>query len=155
MFGTKLRIRYSRPSTGYENPVEQRKSRTEKQMSTSVSSFGYTAPVYAVRASAPRAGRLRMTRRGRAVLLAMITTPLVIAALAFGLNAGGATATDSSTPLKSITVSSGESLWQVALKVAPNTDPRDVIADIMSLNNLTSADLQPGQKLDIPAQYEH
>jgi LysM repeat protein len=96
-----------------------------------------------------------MTARGRAVLLTLVAAPLVVAALALSLNAGGATATDSAVALKTVTVSSGESLWQVALTVAPNTDPREVIADIMNLNNLTSADVQPGQQLDIPAQYEH
>jgi LysM repeat protein len=96
-----------------------------------------------------------MTARGRAVLLTLVTAPLVVAALTLSLNAGGATATDSAVALKTVTVSSGESLWQVALTVAPNTDPREVIADIMSLNNLTSADVQPGQQLDIPAQYAH
>jgi LysM repeat protein len=122
-------------------------------MSTSVSSFGYPSMGQAARR--PAAVHLRMTARGRAVLLTLVTAPLVVAALALSLNAGGATATDSAVALKTVTVSSGESLWQVALTVAPNTDPREVIADIMNLNNLTSADVQPGQQLDIPAQYEH
>ncbi|HEY5320865.1 MAG TPA: LysM peptidoglycan-binding domain-containing protein [Galbitalea sp.] len=122
-------------------------------MSTSVSSFGYPSMRQAVQR--PAGAHLRMTSRGRAVLLTLVTAPLVVAALALSLNAGGATATDSAGVLKTVTVSSGESLWQVALTVAPNTDPREVIADIMSLNNLTSADVQPGQQLDIPAQYDH
>jgi LysM repeat protein len=122
-------------------------------MSTIVSSFGY--PSMGQAAPRPASVRLRMTARGRAVLLTLVAAPLVVAALALSLNAGGATATDSAVALKTVTVSSGESLWQVALTVAPNTDPREVIADIMNLNNLTSADVQPGQQLDIPAQYEH
>jgi hypothetical protein len=102
-----------------------------------------------------RAARLRITARGRAVLLTLVATPLVIAALVIGINAGGATATNSATPLKTVSVTSGESLWQLAVALAPNADPRDVIADIMTVNQLTSPDIQSGQRLEIPAQYEH
>ena len=72
-----------------------------------------------------------------------------------GINAGGATATSSSTPLQTVTVTSGESLWQVARHLAPNADPRDVILDIMNVNQLKSADIVPGEELRIPAQYSN
>jgi LysM repeat protein len=95
-----------------------------------------------------------MTKRGRAVLLTVVSTPLVIAALVLGINAGQATATSSSTPLAKITVVGGDTLWNVAKEIAPNSDPRDVIADLISVNRLSSADIQPGQTLAIPAKYE-
>jgi len=107
----------------------------------------YNAPV--------RRSHLRMTRRGRAVLLSVVATPLVAAALVLGINAGGATATSSSTPLSTITVVGGETLWGVARQIAPNSDPRDVVADIMSVNRLSSADIHPGERLSVPAQYHH
>ncbi len=106
---------------------------------------GYAAPV--------RRSRLRMTRRGRAVLLILIATPLVVAALLFGINAGGATATSSSTPLAKVTVVGGETLWGVAQQIAPHADPRDVVADLMSVNRLSTADIYPGEQLSVPAQY--
>jgi hypothetical protein len=52
-----------------------------------------------------------------------------------------------------VTVDSGQSLWQVAETLAPTADPRDVIADIMQLNQLESADVLAGQQLAIPAKY--
>lgn len=107
----------------------------------------YTSPV--------RHSHLRMTKRGRAVLLTLVATPVVIAALAFGINAGGAVGTSSSTPLAKITVVGGETLWGVAKQIAPNSDPRDVVADIISVNRLGSADIYPGEQLAIPAQYSH
>jgi ABC-type transport system involved in cytochrome c biogenesis permease component len=107
------------------------------------------------RPSVSTRSHLRMTKRGRAVLLSIVATPVVIAALLFGINAGGATATNSSTPLARVTVVGGETLWSLAKQVAPNADPRDVVADIMSVNRLTSADIQPGEQLAIPAQYNH
>jgi LysM repeat protein len=108
---------------------------------------GYSTPI--------RRSHLRMTKRGRAVLLTLVAAPLVIAALVFGIDAGGATATSSSTPLARVTVVGGETLWSLAKQVAPNADPRDVVADIMSVNRLSTADIQPGEQLAIPAQYNH
>ena len=99
--------------------------------------------------------RLRITRRGRAVLTLLIAIPLAIGAAVTGVGAIGAAAGShsSSATYQYVTVESGESLWQVAEQVAPNADPREVIADILSLNNLSSGDVQAGQRLAIPAQY--
>ena len=116
-------------------------------MTTATFGYGYEA-----RQVRPR---LRLTKRGRAVLLFLAATPLVIAALFFALNGGQASASkDGATqPLQYITVDAGESLWQVAQEVAPNSDPRDVIQQIMQLNQLDSADVFAGVQLAIPAQY--
>ncbi|WP_431247721.1 LysM peptidoglycan-binding domain-containing protein [Leifsonia xyli] len=99
--------------------------------------------------------RLRITRRGRAVLSALIALPLVIGAFVFALNGGGAIANGEQTHVsfQYVTVESGDSLWSVAERVAPNADPRDVIADIVSLNGLESAVVSPGQQLAVPAKY--
>jgi len=99
--------------------------------------------------------RLRLTKRGRAVLLLLAATPLVIAALFFALNGGGANASleGSTDSFSYVTVDSGETLWQVAQEVAPNADPRDVIQQLMELNQLESADVFAGVQLAIPAQY--
>jgi LysM domain len=107
------------------------------------------------RPATPVRSHLRMTKRGRAVLLSLVATPVIIAALAFGINAGSAVGTSSSTPLAKITVVGGETLWSVAKQIAPNSDPRDVVADIISVNRLNSADIYPGEQLAIPAQYIH
>jgi hypothetical protein len=103
----------------------------------------------------PAAPRLRLTKRGRGVLTTLAAAPLVIAALVFALNGGMATATleGSGTEFQYVTVDTGQSLWEVAETVAPNADPRDVIAGIMKLNQLESADVLAGQQLAIPAQY--
>jgi LysM repeat protein len=53
-----------------------------------------------------------------------------------------------------VTVQSGDSLWSVASRLAPKADPRDVIADLVNLNGLSSAVVTPGQQLAIPAQYD-
>ena len=98
---------------------------------------------------------LRLTRRGRAVITTLAAVPLVIGAFLFAMNGGGAAATGSSTHTQFVyvTVHSGQSLWSIAEKVAPSADPRDVIADIVSLNQLQSAVVMPGQRIAIPEQY--
>jgi len=54
------------------------------------------------------------------------------------------------TPTVSVTVQPGESLWAIAGKVDPNRDPRDVIADIVQLNDLQAGKVMPGQQLFVP-----
>jgi hypothetical protein len=113
----------------------------------------YSRPMGA-RAPQPR---LRITRRGRAVLTVLVAVPLAVAAIVGG---AGALKADGSDAVRSgqytyTTVQSGESLWQLAQEVAPNADPRDVVADITNLNGLESGVIQPGQRLAIPAQYAH
>jgi LysM repeat protein len=88
--------------------------------------------------------------------MALITLPIVIGALVFALNGGGAVATgeQSHATFHYVTVQSGDSLWSVAERLAPGADPRDVIADLVSLNGLESAVVSPGQQLAIPTQYD-
>jgi len=106
------------------------------------------------RTAPARAARLRMTHRGRRVLLAVLAVPLA-AGIAFGaLNGGAADATrDATAPLQFVTVEPGETLWSVATDIAPGADPRDVIADLMSFNRLPSADVPAGLHLAIPPKY--
>ena len=100
--------------------------------------------------------RLRLTRRGRVVLTMLVALPIVIGAMVFALNGGGAAATGEQTHVTFhyVTVQSGDSLWSVASRIAPNADPRDVIADLVNLNGLSSAVVTPGQQLAIPTQYD-
>jgi hypothetical protein len=108
------------------------------------------------RIAAPGKRRLRMTARGRAVLLTVLAVPLA-AGLAFGvLNGGAADATkDAVAPLEYITVASGATLWGIATEIAPNQDPRDVISDLMAFNRLSSAEVPAGLHLAIPPKYLH
>ncbi len=53
-------------------------------------------------------------------------------------------------PLDYITVGYGESLWDLAEVFAENQDPRDWIADVVAINALDSAILEPGQRIALP-----
>jgi hypothetical protein len=99
--------------------------------------------------------RLHLTDRGRAVFTTLAAAPLVAIALFVGLSGGNAVATHDAPAagLEYVSIAPGQSLWQLAEQVAPQADPREVVADIVSVNQLASADVQPGQQLAIPAQY--
>ena len=107
--------------------------------------------------SAPAQARLKLTKRGRAVFTTLAAIPLVIAAVLFGLNGGGAEATlETAQPgvdYQYVTIEAGESLWAIAGEIAPSADPRDVISDILSFNGMASSEIFPGQSLAIPTKY--
>lgn len=109
-----------------------------------------TAPV------ARPATRLRLTARGRRVLLAVASLPLAVG-IAFAAISGGtavASATDVATAtFETVTVMPGDTLWSIAAQLAPAEDPREVIGDISRLNLLRGSAIQIGQELAIPTQY--
>ncbi len=41
----------------------------------------------------------------------------------------------------------------LAEDLAPSADPRDVMADLVNLNQLVTEEVQPGQRLAIPEKY--
>jgi hypothetical protein len=110
-----------------------------------MSAITFTAP----------APRLRLTRRGRSVFVTLAAAPLVVGAFWFALNGGGATATleGRAGEYATVTVQPGDTLWSIAETVAPASDPRDVIIELMQFNGLTTADVPAGFELAIPPRY--
>ena len=51
-----------------------------------------------------------------------------------------------------VVVQPGETLWQIATRVAPGTDPRTTVHRIEELNGLTTATVSAGQRLYVPAR---
>ena len=105
---------------------------------------------------------LQLTRRGRLVLLgipALATAAvLVFASLAFlfGSMASPAHASvdfpavDMAVYAGTVTVLEGDSLWSIAAASNPNRNVRDVVSEIVALNQLGSGVLQAGQQLFVP-----
>jgi predicted Zn-dependent protease len=94
---------------------------------------------------------LRLTRRGRVLVLAVLVAVL-FAAFSLGRSASQA-APPSALPAPAthvVTVQAGESLWTMAQRIAPDNDPREVVANIRDLNDLSSAHLVAGQQLLLP-----
>ena len=123
--------------------------------------FGSFDSVPAKAAPAAAAGKqapLRLTRRGRFVFFGLPLLLLAVIVLSLsGFTNSPAKAADSNaelslTPTVTVTVQPGESLWAIAGAVAPERDPRDVVADIVQLNNLGAARVLPGQQLYVPSK---
>jgi hypothetical protein len=128
-------------------------------MSAVIVNPGYRPPASlrateAVAESEAHRARLRLTRRGRVVFTTMASIPLVLWALVSVLSAGGAAADADGAAgdagLSYITVDAGASLWEIAVAVDPSADPRVVIEDIVRLNGLDDAVIEPGQRLAVP-----
>ncbi len=114
------------------------------------------APVPVGTPRSPRSGRpvapppLRLTRRGRRVVAGLaaaiaVGTALLVAALLDGGSGGLRLAGDSS-----VVVQSGDTLWSIAVTVAPERDTRAVVDAIVAANHLPGVDLVPGQVLQLP-----
>ncbi|MEW2460097.1 LysM peptidoglycan-binding domain-containing protein [Microbacterium sp. K41] len=110
----------------------------------------------AISAMARPATRLRLTARGRGVLLAVASVPLAVGIAFAAISGGSAIASGADKPVaavETITVMPGDTLWSIAGSIAPEADPRDVIGDISRMNLLRGGEIQIGQELAIPAQY--
>jgi len=103
----------------------------------------------------PQTPRLRLTRRGRIVVGAILAAPVAVVLAVSALSGAPAQAgsTVSTASFDYITVAAGESLWDLASWVAPEADPREVVSSLIELNQLESAEVQPGQRLAIPLAY--
>ncbi|MFT4298901.1 MAG: LysM domain-containing protein [Aeromicrobium sp.] len=103
-----------------------------------------------VLASSPRPA-LRLTRRGRAVL--MLAALLVIGALmiAFGSGSAATGQAGTITGTTTITVQPGQTLWSIAGEAHPDGDIRDTMYDIVKLNSLVDGEpLRMGTRLAVP-----
>ncbi|MDQ0729025.1 LysM peptidoglycan-binding domain-containing protein [Microbacterium sp. W4I20] len=100
--------------------------------------------------------RLRLTARGRSVLLGLAAVPLAVGIAFAAIGGGNAIASGDDVAIASfetVTVLPGDTLWSIATSIAPAADPREVIGEISRLNMLRGGELQIGQELAIPAQF--
>lgn len=92
---------------------------------------------------------LRLTRRGRlVVLVAALATMFVVGLLLSATSA----ASDSSGgyPTRVVMVAPGDTLWEIADDVAGDDSTREMVGTIERLNDITGGGLQAGQRLVIP-----
>ena len=125
-------------------------------MAATFASPAYAAPALpGLRAGRRSAGRrrraaapaLRMTRRGRLVVLALA----LLVVLLPGAWRAMATAQVEGPTTVAVTVQPGDTLWGIAADIDPGADPRALIAEIREMNALTQSGLVPGQVLVVPA----
>lgn len=136
----------SRVPPGYDDP-RPRSSRTRSEATR------HPQPDARRRAGgAARSGPqppLRLTRRGRIVVVALASALL---GLVFSLVLVTSSQAFTGVPVSYRThvVRPGETLWEIAHDVAPEADTRDTIRGLMTLNDLDTVTLMPGQELQLP-----
>lgn len=94
-------------------------------------------------------GALRLTRRGRLVILAMLLVIGAAVSLAV-TSSGAASSTAQVVPVQYVTVAPGDTLWTIAGAVAPNADRRDTVAQIIERNALSGSSVHVGQRIAVP-----
>jgi len=93
---------------------------------------------------------LRLTRRGRFVLSLLALLAVALGAVLFA-SVADADAPSAPQEVTVHTVASGESLWQIASAATPvGDDVRDMMDDVMELNDLADSQLSVGQQLVVP-----
>lgn len=98
---------------------------------------------------------MSLTRRGR---LLLVGVPVLLTAAALMTLIGFFTAPAMAaglndlrpTETRTVAVPGGGTLWALAAEHAPDRDPRDVVAEIVELNNLGTSTVQAGQRIFVP-----
>ena len=106
----------------------------------------------AARSARPRTppAPLRLTRRGRAVLVVLPAVLALVAPVVVLLAPAATSGTDDHAE-RTVVVHTGDTLWGIAERIAPGADPRDVVATIRRTNRVDD-DLRPGVRLLVPAE---
>ena len=111
----------------------------------------FFAPEYdgddvSVEIARPRPNTLRLTRRGRLVVLGLG----LAATLGLGFVAAtGSLANDQPEPTRVVTVQPGQTLWDIASSVSGG-DVRSTMAHLEAINHLDTTTVQVGQQLRVP-----
>ncbi len=85
--------------------------------------------------------------------VALLVIGLVATAAVVGLALLRAAAVDDGVPSRTavVEVRSGETLWELAQRVAPQSPPQAVVERIRELNDMRGSTVHPGQPLVVPA----
>lgn len=107
------------------------------------------APEFQIRRSVAGPA-VRLTRRGRLVLLTAFLAMVAVLMVAVG---GLATATRDAGPaaeVRIVTVAPGDTLYGLASGIAEPGKIREAVAEIKQLNSMSSSSLQVGDRIALP-----
>jgi hypothetical protein len=103
-------------------------------------------------AAADRSGApLRLTSRGRLVMVVLFLAALFAGGVLFGSTSTRATG-EAGAPrdYQYLVVQPGQTLWGIAKEVAPQDDPRATIEAIRRLNALPHTGIEAGRRIALP-----
>ncbi len=98
-------------------------------------------------------GELRLTRRGRIVVVLVFLALLLVSLLALGGCSAASDASDArgeAQPTRTVVVGEGDTLWGIAADVAAPGEVRTMVHDLHELNALSGPELVEGQRIAVP-----
>ena len=100
-------------------------------------------------AAAHRRPPLRLTRRGRVVVLTFF---ILLASVASAVLLATASRAESGEtgPAPTIVVQPHDTLWSIATRASPRRDPYAAMAEIKKINGIRGYVVHPGQTLELP-----
>jgi LysM repeat protein len=104
------------------------------------------------RSGHPHGGELRLTRRGRVVLLLLILAVLMGAVLALGGYSAASGSRGPAQPTRTVVVEEGDTLWGIAASIAGPGEIREVVHELEELNALPGPELVEGQRIAVPTR---
>lgn len=92
-----------------------------------------------------------VARRGDVLRLLAVVVATVAVVCGLAVIGQGAGAADAPGAVAEARVGAGETLWNVAERVAPGSDEQAVVARIRELNGIAGSAVRPGQEIRVPA----
>jgi LysM repeat protein len=110
--------------------------------------FGFRLDIEQAFAQDGSMARTRVRRRRLvAIAIALGVLGVLSGPVANAVGVGGAAA----RPARTYVIRPGDTLWSIARRTSPSTDPRLLVGAIRAANDLDPAALVPGQQLVIPS----
>jgi LysM domain-containing protein len=98
---------------------------------------------------------VRLTRRGRVVVVCVVALALLAGLWTGARHRARATSGGDRGPAtarEAVIVGPHDTLWGIAVRTRPEADPRVTVQRMIDLNALSTAVVNPGQKVYIPAR---
>jgi nucleoid-associated protein YgaU len=131
-------------------PVRRPPARSASAVPGPALSSGRTRQAPRASTARPGAVRLRLTRRARRFLAVLTFSAAVALGSWLGPLVNGGEDDLLLAGVTTVVVEPGDTLWSIATSVHGDRDVRAVVDEIQELNGLESAELVPGQTLQLP-----
>lgn len=118
-----------------------------------MSTITMTRPLPVTRPARPAyaGGAVRLTRRGRLVVVGLTLMVLLLLGVVWGSGSVATLHPGAPVPTKIVVVEPGDTLYDIAADVAPDGQVGEMVEQLQQMNGLDDPMLQVGQHLRVPA----